>query len=964
MSKLAKKLSVVILTVLLAFSMFMVLSVNFSAKADDPAPFSKSHLVTKGAAIRLDKEPNGIRFPLLIKTSDFATYSESFLEAGMIFAPEALYDANEFTVDVAGTDGTSARKVVNTNGWAAYTDEDGTAYMAIMVTITGIPESQLAQRICFVGYVKTAEGVVYTDVVSRSIAEVAYMYIQDKGAEAEAVAYDFIPGGAVEQLDEQEFEVYSGIDTTSYALSSNTLTVDLSNKEVSAVKFAKIVKGNSEYAVDVTVADGIVSIAGTEFGSSIYGDCELVLFTDTCTVSAPLNIITKKVSTLNDMQYLAYYGGLANNQYDGYFVMTQDINAGLPDAWYENKYTINATPYGSSGGNWYSIWDYMGDGFKGVFDGQGYMIKEFRMVDWNTRRYSQGLFGAVAYNGVIKNLAIDGWVDCYNAQWYASNLFGIKFCGSLQNCYIDIDQVAGRQVNPIASNTSGMRAIDVVIKVDASKGVYEETAGYAGSGYICSEPARYSGGVVANSAPKFENVHAFVKEKDGQTLNAYTAYVNASGDLYGAAGIFATGLTKHGYDDNYSFTVSKEEHAKYWNLNAKKPTWHSIPVEEVVQGADFEVYNSIVDNAPVANTLSIDLADGGISAPESVVLATEKASTTLTTADYSVSDGILTISGDKFGASVYGAVSVNITQGKNSLTYKTNVITKKISSDTDMKNLAIYGGVLNDQTTYNYDGYYVLTKNIECNPTVQYAKATGWNYVTTPKADMWNNNAHGFMGVFDGQGFSIKNVYFNNYNACSGGLFGNVHSDGIVKNLGVSIIFRNTKGSWANANVGLAYKFSGKLENCYVEVCGEAGANIGGETYPIAKNASMMKTKDVVIKADLSLYKDLASSNNGVSYFCGEWAPYGTSNNYRASTYTNVYAFVKEPEGKTVNLYTDYYGNAVYTGAPYNFNAETAITKYAYDATIETPITFTSNAFWTTNANGQPVFASMVATAE
>lgn len=957
MSKLAKKLSVVILTVLLAFSMFMVLSVNFSAKADDPAPFSKSHLVTKGAAIRLDKEPNGIRFPLLIKTSDFVTYSESFLEAGMIFAPEALYDANEFTVDVAGTDGTSARKVVNTNGWAAYTDEDGTAYMAIMVTITGIPESQLAQRICFVGYVKTAEGVVYTDVVSRSIAEVAYMYIQDKGAEAEAVAYDFIPGGDVETLAEKEFEVYSGIDTTSYALSSNTLTVDLSNKEVSAVKFAKIVKGTNEYIVDVTVADGIVSIAGAEFGSSIYGDCELVLFTDTCTVSAPLNIITKKVSTLNDMQYLAYYGGLADNEYDGYFVMTQDINAGLPDAWYENKYTINATPYGSSGGNWYSIWDYMGDGFKGVFDGQGYMIKEFRMVDWSSRRYSQGLFGAVAYNGVIKNLAIDGWVDCYNAQWYASNLFGIKFCGSLQNCYIDIDQVAGRQVNPIAANTSGMRATDVVIKVDASKGVYEETAGYAGSGYICSEPARYSGGVVANSAPKFENVHAFVKEKDGQTLNAYSAYVNASGDLYGAAGIFATGLTKHGYDDNYSFTVSKEEHAKYWNLNAKKPTWHSIPVEEVVQGADFEVYNSIVDNAPVANTLSINLSDVGIANPQSVVLSTEKASTTLTTADYAVADGTLTISGDKFGASVYGDVSVKIIENKTTLTYKTKVITKVVKTLDDLANLAYYGGLANNK----YGGYFVMTQDIApvelTRFTINYSITTT-GYGAASGYSIWTYMAcDGFYGVFDGQGHTIKNIEISspsgkNYQS---GLFGNVNSSAVIKNLGLDVKFYTHNAQYYAAYL-FGGKFCGTLQNCYINLYGVTGRTV----YPIANNISGMKAKDVVLKLDASagLYESTAGYPDS-GYICGEpgrWSGGVVSGS--APSFTNVQAFVKEKDGQTLNAFTAYVsatGN-LYGGAGI---LSTGLTKHAYDAEVEfAPADANSVASYWDLTGSQPIFNS------
>ena len=96
--------------------------------------------------------------------------------------------------------------------------------------------------------------------------------------------------------DPMESPMFSAVSTTSTGRLSITLDHFFENATNSTViKFAKIVSSDRELVVKPTLAGGEVSILGTDIGAKIYGDCDLVLFTDTSTVVAPVNIITKKI---------------------------------------------------------------------------------------------------------------------------------------------------------------------------------------------------------------------------------------------------------------------------------------------------------------------------------------------------------------------------------------------------------------------------------------------------------------------------------------------------------------------------------------------------------------------------------------------------------------------------------------------------------------------------------------------
>ena len=92
------------------------------------------------------------------------------------------------------------------------------------------------------------------------------------------------------------------------------------------------------------------------------------------------------------------------------------------------------------------------------------------------------------------------------------------------------------------------------------------------------------------------------------------------------------------------------------------------------------------------------------------------------------------------------------------------------------------------------------------------------------KAELTNENGTGFKGIsqfsgsFNGNGYSIKNLY-SKYNN-SGGFFNNLYRDGTVKNLKLENvnIYVNINISRNSCNIGVIAgdSFKTKIENCYV----------------------------------------------------------------------------------------------------------------------------------------------------
>ncbi len=369
----------------------------------------------------------------------------------------------------------------------------------------------------------------------------------------------------------------------------------------------------------------------------------------------------------------------------------------------------------------------------------------------------------------------------------------------------------------------------------------------------------------------------------------------------------------------------------------------------------FEVYSGINDTTPTANVYAVNLSAHDLTGDENTTVTlsangkTSAGETTLAN-----DNGTVEISGDVFGGKIYGNVEYEIETATATVYGEIeNVVTKYLDDEEDLANMFFYGGIQESVTGQPYDGYFLMTENIE----LQY-------YPVLANRRMYSHNTNyegtwGFQGIFDGQGYTISNMFaFGIF----GGIFGNVGINATVKNLGVKAELRPTyaDGTLFNSLI-FGFNFAGTLRNAYVDVFvskGSDGANNpSGAYYPIAGNLTHAKLKDVVVKFDAEQVETLESVANPkkpeevwipsagliggqLGRFSGSWV-YGTE-------FSNVHVFYKGPDCEVGAWYT--------TGInTYPYANVSGIAQYDYNESATIPVA--DSAYWDMTGT-QPIFAS------
>ena len=147
-------------------------------------------------------------------------------------------------------------------------------------------------------------------------------------------------------------------------------------------------------------------------------------------------------------------------------------------------------------------------------------------------------------------------------------------------------------------------------------------------------------------------------------------------------------------------------------------------------------------------------------------------------------------------------------------TVKTNVIvaTKVITTAQELMDIQSYGGISfveHDSNTetrkwYTYGGYFALGNDITFTAS-DYADGKKFSSVYYHMTSVQQKEV-GFTGVFNGLGYRIYDV-----SVSTGGLFGNVAKEGLIKNLNIHNAKLND--SWGGV---LAHSISGNVENCSI----------------------------------------------------------------------------------------------------------------------------------------------------
>ena len=175
--------------------------------------------------------------------------------------------------------------------------------------------------------------------------------------------------------------------------------------------------------LEVTIADGKINLPST---ITAWGEKVLVIETDEKIVNASVLLITKVIGTPAEMQaFIASQKDIAieydptetnRYYYDGYYVLSADLD--MQGADLTSTLKLNNDDYQKAN-----------TGFRGVFDGRGHYVSNFKTTKLG------GMFGAISSVGVVKNVAfVESTVSA--ADGNGAGLLGFGVHGTLENCII------------------------------------------------------------------------------------------------------------------------------------------------------------------------------------------------------------------------------------------------------------------------------------------------------------------------------------------------------------------------------------------------------------------------------------------------------------------------------------------------------------------------------------------------
>lgn len=236
--------------------------------------------------------------------------------------------------------------------------------------------------------------------------------------------------------------------------------IDISDVDVFGTLESVTVGGEAKNSF--SYADGKITLSCSETSATVFGEKAVVatfkLGDDAVTVTNKALFVTKKIATVDDMNAMGTYATAAagtNDRYDGYFILTADLDFESDGL----KYT-NAISNGT------------GNAFYGTIDGRGHTIKNLYITteavtgidEWN--RYFIGKFGAGA---TVKNLAFtnarcgDGDGKKSGDTFFTASVGGTY---NLENIYMELSVGAswGRYAFG-ASQQNGFKAKNVIVKI-------------------------------------------------------------------------------------------------------------------------------------------------------------------------------------------------------------------------------------------------------------------------------------------------------------------------------------------------------------------------------------------------------------------------------------------------------------------------------------------------------------------
>ena len=420
------------------------------------------------------------------------------------------------------------------------------------------------------------------------------------------------------------------------------------------------------------------------------------------------------------------------------------------------------------------------EGFKGVFDGCGYIVDGLNRSSWDSNSFVTTMTGS----GILKNISFTNVKITGAGNFLCS---GGK--GTIENVFVQYAVIsAGSQYNgTIASLIEGCTMRNVF--VDASRAV----VGGTGTKFRI---------LTSNTEKGFGGVFGVCPGENYDPAQAIDR-----GNNYEAIAYFAS-FDELKANDQTQEVLAGWNNNGFWNVNDGIPAPEKYVVNSIDLGAKDIDLDILVDNDTVKlndNALKIDCTAVGFTFGNVASVTME--GNVLDASGFTFANGKLTVARSAFGYN-YGAKQIVLTDddGKT-ITIAATLVSKVLKNATDYAN---WIKIANACETENQilGGYFQLGANI----TVE-------TMVTFERYDV--DGLYGFKGVFDGCGYA-----FDGLTATGNAFISCMTKDGVLRN----IAFTNAKV--AGESNFLCSGGLGTIENVYVQyVSISAGSDNNGTIY-------------------------------------------------------------------------------------------------------------------------------------
>lgn len=420
------------------------------------------------------------------------------------------------------------------------------------------------------------------------------------------------------------------------------------------------------------------------------------------------------------------------------------------------------------------------EGFKGVFDGCGYIVDGLNRSSWDSNSFVTTMTGS----GILKNISFTNVKITGAGNFLCS---GGK--GTIENVFVQYAVIsAGSQYNgTIASLIEGCTMRNVF--VDASRAV----VGGTGTKFriLTSNTEKGFGGVFGVCpGENYDPAQAIDRDNNYEAIAYFASFDELKAN------------------DQTQEVLAGWNNNGFWNVNDGIPAPEKYVVNSIDLGAKYIDLDILVDNDTVKlndNALKIDCTAVGFTFGNVASVTME--GNVLDASGFTFANGKLTVARSAFGYN-YGAKQIVLTDddGKT-ITIAATLVSKVLKNATDYAN---WIKIANACETENQilGGYFQLGANI----TVE-------TMVTFERYDV--DGLYGFKGVFDGCGYALDGL-----TATGNAFISCMTKDGVLRN----IAFTNAKV--AGESNFLCSGGLGTIENVYVQyVSISAGSDNNGTIY-------------------------------------------------------------------------------------------------------------------------------------